>query len=166
MQGHDEEARRVGAPKAYADTSVFGGAFEAEFEWGSVTFLEQARQGRFELMVSALVEEEIADAPQEVWELFGSVASAGNVLPITQEALDLQEAYMRAGIVGPARRGDALHVATASVSGCVFIVSWNFKHIVHYGKIPLYNATNSAMGYRPIGIFSPLEVIAYEEDDS
>ena len=37
---------------------------------------------------------------------------------------------------------DALHVAVATVSGCSVIVSWNFKHIVNYRKIPLYNAIN------------------------
>jgi len=37
---------------------------------------------------------------------------------------------------------DALHVALASVAGCTMIVSWNFKHIVHFPKIPLYRAIN------------------------
>jgi len=39
------------------------------------------------------------------------------------------------------------------------IVSWNFKHIVQYDKIPLYNAVNTLQGYGNIGIFSPLEVV-------
>ncbi|MDJ0509521.1 MAG: hypothetical protein QNJ64_09750 [Crocosphaera sp.] len=57
---------------------------------------------------------------------------------------------------------DALHVALASVSGCSMIVSWNFKHIVHFQKIPLYRAINAVKGYAQIDIYSPLEVINYE----
>ncbi len=37
----------------------------------------------------------------------------------------------------------------------------NFKHTVHFRKIPLHNAVN---GYVPISIHSPAEVIAYEQD--
>ena len=45
------------------------------------------------------------------------------------------------------------------------IVSWNFKHIVHYQKIPLYNAVNTLQGYGNIFIYSPLEVMGYEDQD-
>jgi len=41
-------------------------------------------------------------------------------------------------------------------------VSWNFRHIVHFEKIPLYNAVNVLNGWGHIGIYSPLEVIEYE----
>ena len=47
-------------------------------------------------------------------------------------------------------------------SAMSLIVSWNFKHIVHCEKIPLYNAVNALRGYTSIGICSPLEVIRYE----
>jgi hypothetical protein len=56
---------------------------------------------------------------------------------------------------------DALHVAISTISGCDLIVSWNFKHIVHFDKIPKYNAVNVLNGYGRIGIYSPLEVIKY-----
>jgi len=35
---------------------------------------------------------------------------------------------------------------------------------VHYDRIPLYNAVNTLQGYGELRIFSPLEVISYEED--
>ena len=52
------------------------------------------------------------------------------------------------------------------MSQCNLIVSWNFKHIVHFDKIPKYNAVNTLNRYGQIGIYSPLEVINYEHDDS
>ena len=44
------------------------------------------------------------------------------------------------------------------------IVSWNFKHIVNFRRIPLYNAVNKANGYGEIGIFTPQEVIEDEDE--
>jgi len=37
--------------------------------------------------------------------------------------------------------------------------------IVHFQKIPLYNAVNTLRGYQQIAIFSPREVIQYEEEE-
>ena len=58
---------------------------------------------------------------------------------------------------------DALHVAMATVSECELIVSWNFKDIVHFEKIPKYNAVNVLNGYGQIDIHSPLEVISHDD---
>jgi len=70
------------------------------------------------------------------------------------------------GVVTPKSAEDALRVALATSSQCSLIVSWNFKHIVHFGKISKYNAVNTLNGYGQIGIYSPLEVINYDGDDS
>ena len=43
-----------------------------------------------------------------------------------------------------------------------FRVSWNFRHIVHFDKIPLYNGVNLINGFESISINTPAEVIAYE----
>lgn len=84
---------------------------------------------------------------------------------VSEDALGLRAAYLDARIVSPKWSDDALHVAIVTTSGCLLIVSWNFKHIVHFEKIPLYNAVNTLRGYSHIGIFSPLEVIRYESED-
>jgi len=79
------------------------------------------------------------------------------------EALQLQTAYLTAGILTPTWADDALHVALATVMQCDLIVSWNFRHIVHFRKVPLYNAVNTLNGYKPIAINTPAEVLAYDE---
>ena len=56
--------------RIYADTSVFGGAFDEEFQTVTRTFFSQVRNGRFKLVTSALVQEEIDPAPAQVRELF------------------------------------------------------------------------------------------------
>ena len=56
-------------------------------------------------------------------------------------------------------------VPAATVANTDLIVSWNFRHIVHFDKIRLYNAVNAMEGYRPVDIRSPREVIDYESED-
>ncbi len=47
----------------------------------------------------------------------------------------------------------------ASVADVDMIVSWNFRHIVHFEKIHGYHGVNLIRGYRPVDIYSPKEVI-------
>jgi len=67
-------------------------------------------------------------------------------------------------VVTPKWEADATHVALATVTGCSMIISWNFKHIVNFRKIPLSNAVNRLSGYGEIGIYTPREVTENEED--
>jgi hypothetical protein len=84
---------------------------------------------------------------------------------VGEEAVLLQQSYLAAGIVGQQWETDALHVALATESLCPVIVSWNFKHIVNFKKIPLYNGVNLAHSYSVIAIHTPQEVIADEDQD-
>lgn len=151
--------------QAYVDTSVFGGCFDDEFQAPSRTFFDQVREGRFRLLTSAVVQAELEGAPNQVREFFEATLGWATVLEVSDEALALQDAYLEAGIIPTRWARDALHVALASVSRSDFIASWNFKHIVHLEKIPRYNAVNTLEGYPAIAIYSPREVLAYEEED-
>lgn len=150
--------------RVYADTSVFGGVFDEEFEKPSRAFFEEVRNGRFHLLTSALVMEELLPAPVEVRDFYDEMLDLTEVAEISKDALRLRAAYLDAGILSPGRAEDALHVALATVSGCSLIVSWNFRHIVHFEKIPMYNAVNTLEGYSQVAIFSPLEVLSYEDE--
>jgi hypothetical protein len=55
-------------------------------------------------------------------------------------------------------RVDAQHIATATINRVDVLVSWNFKHIVHYEKIRHFNAVNLELGFKPLQIYSPREV--------
>jgi len=149
--------------RIYADTSVFGGAFDKEFEEPTRMLLDQVRGGRFRVVVSALVEDEMLGAPQDVRALFAKIQEIAEMSDIPDSAIDLRKAYLDARIVGQSSVADALHVAIATVLECRAIVSWNFRHIVHLEKIPLYNEVNKAHGYPKIAIHTPQEVIQYEE---
>ena len=51
-----------------------------------------------------------------------------------------------------------MHIALATVNNINMLVSWNFKHIVHFDKIRKFNSVNSEYGYKQYEIYSPREV--------
>lgn len=150
--------------EVYADTSVFGGVFDEKFSVASLSFFEQVKSGRFRLVSSVVVRDKIGGAPTAVREFYARVIPAIDVREIPEEAIGLQTAYLDARIVGRNSLADALHVAIATAMECRMIVSWNFKHIVHFQKIPLYNGVNKSRGFAEIAIYSPLEVLDYGQE--
>jgi hypothetical protein len=150
--------------RTYADTSVYGGLHDEEFAEASRQFFAQVRAGRFSLVTSAVVNDELEEAPSEVQADYEALLPEATVAEITDEALTLQQAYLEAGILTSTWEDDALHIALSTVQGCELIVSWNFQHIVHFQKIPQYNAVNALHGYDAIAIHSPREVISDDDE--
>ena len=146
----------------FAGTSVFGSVFDPEFSAPSRRFFDEVDAGRFSLVVSPVVLEEIGSAPETVQELFAASYDSARVEDISNEALELREIYLEFGIVSGRSMADALHGAVATLARCELILSWNFRDIVHFDKIRKYNAVNMLKGYDQIAIHSPLEVIQYD----
>ena len=155
-----EENRAVTRIRIYVDTSVFGGCLDEEFREDSVALLEMARRGDAVLLVSSHLAHELVDAPEEVKAIFAALPEEClERVSVTEEALQLQEAYIRAGILKPTSADDALHVAIATVARADLIVSWNFRHIVHFDRIRRFNAINLFHGYPAVDIRSAKEVV-------
>jgi predicted nucleic acid-binding protein len=148
--------------RIYVDTSIIGGKFDPEFTKPSHKFFKQVNENKFHLIISTLVQEELIAAPEYVRVFFDELKRNATLIEVTEPALKLREAYLKANIVSKKISNDALHVALATVNHCPIIVSWNFKHIVHYEKIALYNSINILEGFQQIAIYSPMEVINYE----
>ena len=142
--------------RIYADTSVFGGVFDSEFAAPSKQFFAEVDAGRFSLVTSAIVAAEIEPAPNHVRGLFEHYITLAEVVGVSGSAISLQQQYIDSGFIVTHAEQDALHVAVATVSKCVLIVIWNFKHIVHFDKLPKFNAVNTLMGHGQIGVYSPL----------
>ena len=102
--------RERSARRVYADASVFGGVFDEEFARASSAFFAQVRSGRFLLVTSATIEEELADAPSQVRALYGEMVELAEEAADFAGAIPLQEAYLQAGVVGRGAMTDALHV--------------------------------------------------------
>ena len=149
--------------RVYADTSVFGGVFDEEFSGPSAKFFTEVREKQIALLVSDIVLAELERSPQFVKDFYLEQLPFVEFVSSTTEVLRLRDAYLKAGIVSDKWLFDAQHVANATIHNCNAIVSWNFKHIVHFNKISLYNGVNLVSGYTAISILTPPEIISYED---
>ena len=147
-------------PLIYIDTSVIGGLFDKEFQTESRALFEMARAGELYFLLSDLIIAEVELAPRRIEKAIYSLPSETfRMCRATNETVVLKNEYLAAGVVGPASEDDAHHVAIATIMGADMIVSWNFKHLVHFDKIRGFNSVNIREGYRTIEIFSPKELV-------
>jgi hypothetical protein len=152
--------------RVYIDTSVLGGCFDPEFARWSNALLDDFRAGRLKPVISEIIAAEIADAPPAVRELLVDLlALAPETLDVTPEALALADAYQAHGILTSKFYADGLHIALATSAEVDLLVSWNFRHIVHYDKIRLFTAVNLERGYKSLAIYSPREVASDAGDN-
>ena len=141
------------------DTSVVGGCQDKEFEEDSLALMEMAQRGEARLLISRILADELKLAPDKAQKVLSALPEEClESVDLSEEARQLRDAYLAAGVVGKNQSADAYHVALATVARADVIVSWNFKHIVHFDKIRGFNAVNLQEGYLPIDIRSPKEV--------
>jgi len=151
--------------RIYIDTSVIGGCFDPEFEKWSNGLIKDFNNGIYMPVLSEIITIEINKAPEFVKLKYADILELKpEILTIGDESLELLKAYTAHNILGEKFRNDLLHIALATVSKVDILVSWNFKHIVHFDKIMLFNAVNIELGFKPLNIFSPREVTTYEQD--
>ena len=95
------------------------------------------------------------------WSKYAELESYGaTVVEVTEDVVELADAYERRGILSSSYRDDGLHIA-ATVHAVDVLTSWNFQHIVHIEKIRRFNTVNQELGYKPIDIRSPREVTTH-----
>lgn len=151
--------------RVYVDTSAIGGCFDPEFSSWSNSLFSDFRKGTLLPLSSSVVEKEVSYAPSEVQEKFREfLALDPEIIPINSEIIDLRNVYLKKGILKPKFSNDLLHIAIATYANADVLVSWNFRHIVRFDKIILYNAANIELGYKAIQTYSPREVTKNEKD--
>ncbi len=148
--------------RIYVDTSVIGGCLDREFALWSTGLLRDFQEGTFKPVISTVVAAEVSRAYEAVQQQYIEfIALEPEILAVTEQAIELAEMYQRRQILTPKFYDDSLHIALATVAEVDLLVSWNFKHIVHFNKIRLFNGVNLELGYKPIQIYSPREVTNY-----
>jgi hypothetical protein len=149
--------------RIYIDTSVIGGCFDEEFATWSNGLMVDFKAGLFRPILSDIVAAEVKDAPDRVREKFKELlAVEHDFIANSQEATELADGYQVRKILPPKYYADCLHIALATVAEADLLVSWNFKHIVRFEKIRLFNSVSLELGYKPLQIYSPREVTTVE----
>ena len=151
-------------PRIYIDNSVIGGYYDEDFEQETKQFFQRIEKKDFYVYFSEVNEAELSLAPEHVRKLKNKIPTeCYRFIELDEEARQLGNAYIEEKILGQASLNDAYHIAIASVNRLDVLVSWNFRHIVNYNKIILFNSVNLKLGYPTIDIRTPREMLKYDD---
>jgi hypothetical protein len=84
---------------------------------------------RFELRISALVEEEIDFGDEGAAERRQQWVADISSLAISDLAVQLAERLLAEGAIPSGSENDALHIGIAAAQGADYLLTWNFRHI-------------------------------------
>lgn len=147
----------------YLDTSVFGGYFDSEFKEATKRLFKEINSKQIKIIYSELTKNELINAPDNVKMFVNDIPEdLIEYIEISDESLDLADKYLEEEVVGKTSKDDCIHIALATIVHASALISWNFKHIVNLSRIRGYNSVNIKLGYSPIEIRSPLEMIDYD----
>jgi hypothetical protein len=123
------------------------------------------RRDKFELYTSRLVVKECqaGDAQAAAARL---AALAG--IPLLEEGAEagvLAAALLRDVPLPPKAIADALHIATATIHGMEYLLTWNCTHIANAALRPRIEAVCRGAGFEPPLICTPEELPAPEDSD-
>ncbi len=105
------------------------------------------------------------EAPEQVRQLLEKYsADRFERVALTEDAIQLTDAYINEKVVGITSLEDCRHIALATINRVDVLASWNFKHIVNLDKIKGYNSVNLRLGFPMIEIRSPKDLIKYGND--
>ncbi len=143
----------------YLDTSVISALFDErtpERQTLTEEFWEKIQD--YDAYLSEITKKEMEAASETLKGKMTQVTKDFGVLPITEEAENLADEYIKKGVFPERYRNDALHVSIATVSGIMYLLSWNFKHMVKVRTRKMVNLVNELQGYPSIEILAPPEL--------
>jgi predicted nucleic acid-binding protein len=146
--------------RIYIDSSVIGGYFDNEFEVATRKLFERIENKDFIVYFSEVNETELEFAPEHIKNVKKIIPiECLRHIEIDDEVETLTQTYITEKALGKSSENDAYHIALASVNRLDCLISWNFKHIVNFDKIKMFNSINLRLGYPLIDIRSPLEFL-------
>lgn len=115
------------------------------------------KMGKYEVVISDLVIDEINRCDKDKGDLLFFYLSQINYtkVEITQKTQTLAQKIIEEKILNPKSIKDCEHIASAILSDCNIIVSWNFSHIVNLKTITGVRKITFAERYNNIDIFAP-----------
>lgn len=156
--------------KIYLDTSVISHLYQQDApEKMADTLLlwKDISDGLYDVYLSDTTLQEISACKSEKFEiLLGYLAQIEyTIISETDEIDSVAQMIIDMGILRQKSFDDCVHIASAVVTSCDYIVSWNFKHMVNVKTINGVRAISNLHGYRTIDIVQPTMLLRQEGDE-
>ncbi|WP_392532343.1 type II toxin-antitoxin system VapC family toxin [Nostoc sp. C117] len=118
----------------------------------------------FILYASEIVEDEAAKGDPAIASQRLSMLQSLMLLELTEEALELAQAFLSQSNLPPKASNDALHIALATVYGLDYLLTWNCKHMANAQIQRKLSQISSELGYVLPVICTPYELIGYNQE--
>ena len=111
------------------------------------------RRSDFQLYTSQAVVKEVSQGDAEIASRRLEILRDFSLLELNQSVLDLAEQFLGRSNLPSKADVDAVHIATATVHGIDYLLTWNCKHIANaqiQGKLALILATSYQFSVHPM----------------
>jgi PIN domain len=162
--------KRMATPRVYIETTVPSFYHDARETPDIVARRDWTRRwwdqaaGRYELVTSEAVLDELAGGPPEFSAAWLSLVSELPLVPIEPAIAEIVQAYILHRLMPAAPGGDALHLALASYHKCDFLVTWNCRHLANANKFGHIRRVNTMLGLFVPALVTPLELLGGGDD--
>ncbi len=150
-------------PKLYLESSVINMYFQDDAPY----LRDLTRQfwrdvlPHFDIYISEAVLDEIRAIEElNLRKALENLIKDFEVLEITEEVIKLADVYLSHRRLP---RGDALHLASASIEGMDFLVTWNLRHIYKRGTQEMIREVNMRLRISVPTIVTPEDFFGEEE---
>lgn len=122
------------------------------------------KSGKYDVYISDVVLRELNDCNEEkrnkLLEYLKEIQF--QTVEITDKTMKLAEKFIDFGVLKKKSFDDCQHIATAIVSDCDIIISWNFKHIVNVKTIRGVKVITTMEGFKDLLIYQPTALLEEE----
>jgi hypothetical protein len=125
----------------------------------------EKRRNEYQIVSSFAVLEELQRGKHPFQKEKIAMIESLPLLEITPRAIEVVEVYIARKAMPADPRGDALHLALASINKCDYLLSWNCRHIVNPRKQEHLDTLNSEMRLPMPRLFTPFELLKMEPEN-
>ena len=148
---------------SYLTARATNNLLAAAWQTATAEWWDQHRS-RFQLRTSVLNIEESRRGDSDAAARRLRALTGIPMLPITEEAITLAEAFMRRGALPPNAQNDAIHIAVSATHGVEYLLTWNFRHLANAETRPLVRDVCASHGYSLPEICAPIELMRDPQD--
>ena len=154
--------------KIYLDTSVISHLKQDDVPdkmLDTLTLFNELKNNSYDVHISEIVFEELLanEESKQVILLEYLSSLEYNLINIDNEIINYAKKLIELNILTHRHYYDCLHIASAVIKECDYLLSWNFKHIVRVKTVNGVRTVNSMLNYRNIDIYAPSSFINMEE---
>lgn len=153
-------------PRVYVETSIIG--YLTSWPSGNLVIAAnqkltkdwwKGRREEFDIYISQFVVEESSSGDPEAARERLEVIKGLSELDVNEDVERFAETLMRLVPLPEKAEVDALHIATATIGGMDYLLTWNCRHIANPALRPRIETVCRGRGYEPPSICTPQEIM-------